>query len=129
MKTQGFPKQEKLKSQKLIEHLFANGKKVKGYPLLLIFAEAPLTELHINIQAGVSVSKRNYKLAVTRNRIKRLMREAYRKNKIDFQTNGATFAFMFIYTGREELPYSEIEKAMQKIATRFNEAQSLLEEQ
>tara|TARA_Y100000815_G_scaffold275676_1_gene315915 strand:- start:42669 stop:43142 length:474 start_codon:yes stop_codon:yes gene_type:complete len=119
--TQGFSKKERLKRQKLIEDLFATGKKVKAYPMLLIFAQAQLPQDDVSIQAGVSVSKRNHKLAVTRNRIKRLIREAYRKNKAGFQTNGATFAFMFIYTGREVMPLPEMEKAMQKLVKRFNE--------
>ncbi|WP_028377078.1 ribonuclease P protein component [Leeuwenhoekiella sp. MAR_2009_132] len=117
---QTFPKKEHLKRKKLIDLLFKEGQKVSSYPLLLFYTKAPLFEEGINIQAGVSVAKRNHKLAVTRNRLKRLMREVYRKNKTDFQTNEGTFAFMFIYTGREVLTYSEIEKAMLKLISKFN---------
>ena len=121
---QTFPKKEHLKRKKLIDALFTDGKKVSAYPLLLFYKEAILPVEAVNIQAGVSVAKRNHKLAVTRNRIKRLMREVYRKNKQDFQTNGATFAFMFIYTGKEVLPYTDLEKAMQKLLIKFNDLQA-----
>lgn len=117
---QTFPKKEHLKRKKLLDELFSTGKKVSAYPLLLFYVETPLPEENIAIQAGVSVAKRNHKLAVTRNRIKRLMREVYRKNKTQFQTNDKTFAFMFIYTGREVMAIEELDKAILKLAEKFN---------
>ena len=121
---QTFPKKEHLKRKKLIDELFTDGKKVSAYPLLLFYKATTLPEEGVSIQTGVSVAKRNHKLAVTRNRIKRLMREVYRKNKSDFQTNGATFAFMFIYTGKEVLPYADLDKAMLKLLVKFNALQA-----
>ena len=117
---QTFPKKEHLKRKKLIDLLFKEGQKVSSYPLLLFYSKTPLYEEGIPLQAGVSVAKRNHKRAVTRNRIKRIMREVYRKNKTDFQTNDTTFAFMFIYTGREVMTYAEMEKAMLKLISKFN---------
>ena len=119
-----FPKKEHLKRKKRIDALFSEGQKISAYPLLLVYKNLALPEPGITIQAGVSVAKRNHKLAVTRNRIKRLMREVYRKNKHDFQTNGATFAFMFIYTGKEVLAYADLEQAMQKLLVKFNALQA-----
>jgi len=121
---QTFPKREHLKRKKLIDALFTEGQKVSAYPLLLVYKTSALPEERIAIQAGISVAKRNHKLAVTRNRIKRIMREVYRKNKTAFQTNGSTFAFMFIYTGREVMSYEQLEKAMLKLITKFNAAQN-----
>lgn len=65
---------------------------------------------------GVSVSKRNFKLAVDRNRIKRQMREATRlqMNNIP-DTGGRVIAMMFIYAGREKLEYNLIEKSIEKL--------------
>lgn len=117
---QKFPKSEHLKRKKIIDRLFEQGEKIKAYPLLLVYTESTLPEPDVAIQTGVSVAKRNQKLAVTRNFLKRLMREVYRKNKTDFQTNGRTFAFMFIYIGKEIMSYQELEKAMHKIIIRFN---------
>lgn len=79
-------------------------------------------DLGLQTQVGVSVSKRNFKLAVHRNRIKRLMREAYRLNKGVKDTKGTTFVMLIIYTGREELTQQEVSKAMVKLLKRFNDA-------
>ena len=117
---QTFPKKEHLKRKKILDKLFAEKNKISAYPLLLFYVETSLPEEEVQIQAGVSVAKRNHKLAVTRNRIKRLMREVYRKNKTQFQTNDKTYAFMFIYTGREVPVIDELEKAMVKLAEKFN---------
>jgi len=117
-----FPTKEKLKSKKLIDTLFIEGNSVKAFPLRMVFIETPLPYPEITLQAGVSVSKRNHKLAVTRNRIKRLMREAYRTHKHSIDTKGTTFAVLIIYTGRDVSTYREMERAMVKLLKRFNDA-------
>ena len=95
-------KEEKLKSKKLIDQLFAEGKHVKSFPLRLIYS--PLNhDGEFPIKVGFSVPKRNVKLAVDRNRIKRLMREVYRKNKHLFLDNIENkYVFMFIYMAKEK---------------------------
>ncbi|WP_317045208.1 ribonuclease P protein component [Formosa algae] len=75
-----YGKTEKLKSKITIEKLFTEGKSVSAYPLRLVYLKTSFED-NVTIKAGVSVSKRNFKLAVDRNRIKRLLREAYRLNK------------------------------------------------
>lgn len=117
-----FPTKEKLKSKKLIDALFIEGTSVKAFPLRMVFIETPLPYPEVILQAGVSVSKRNHKLAVTRNRIKRLMREAYRMHKHIIDTKGTTFAILIIYTGRDVIKYEEIERSMVKLLKRFNDA-------
>lgn len=117
-----FPKKEKLKSKKLIDTLFVEGNSVKAFPLRMVFIKTPLPYPEITLQIGVSVSKRNHKLAITRNRIKRLMREAYRVNKNIIDTKGTTFAILIIYTGRGLITYQEMERTMVKLLKRFNDA-------
>ena len=75
-----FSKIERLKSKKEIDILFSDGKSISKYPIRLVYKKTDFNE-KIKIRAGVSVSKRNFKKAVDRNFIKRLMRESYRKNK------------------------------------------------
>ncbi|MFT4832505.1 MAG: ribonuclease P protein component [Psychroserpens sp.] len=103
------PKKEKLKSKKLIERLFAEGKSVSNYPVKLIY----LKTLHADgskIKTGVTASKRNFKSAVNRNRIKRLMRECYRLNKPLFFNNiVGDYAFMFLYLGKDMPTYEQLE--------------------
>lgn len=112
------PKEIKLKSKKRIGELFEDGKSVKSFPLLLVYKTDK--SLESNFQAGFSVSKRNFKHAVDRNRIKRLLREYFRKNKYLFALNEKEqFLFMFIFTGKNMPNYDDVEKAMQKIARKF----------
>jgi len=75
-----FGTREKLKSKAQIELLFAEGKSISKYPIRLIYKKTTI-EKEVPIKAAVSVSKRNFKKAVDRNHIKRLLRESYRKNK------------------------------------------------
>lgn len=64
------------------------------------------------LQAGFTVSARNFKKAVDRNRIKRLMRECYRLQKINLkislEENKKELAVFFIYTGNEIPKYDEV---------------------
>ena len=118
---QRFGKEEKLKSSKLIEKLFSEGKSLKAYPLKLVYAPVDSDE-NGNIQAGFSVPKRLVKTAVERNRTKRLLREVYRKNKYLVSNDlNTSFAFMFIYINKNLSDYETLEKCMLKIMDQFNE--------
>ena len=119
---QTFKKQEKLKKSKLIDQLFAEGKAVTAFPIKLIYLKIE-HESPYKIQAGVSASKRNFKKAVDRIRIKRLLREAYRKNKYLIYESEHTkkHIFMFIYLGKKEVDYHIIEEKMQIILQKFLE--------
>ena len=71
-------------------------------------------------QVGVSVAKRNYKLAVDRNRLKRLMRETYRLQKqIVYNNLDKPYVFMISYIGREEIKYEDLYLKMEKLLTLF----------
>ena len=114
-----FPKKEKLKSRKLIDQLFAQGKSVSNYPIKLIYLRTELPE-NVKIQAGVAVAKKNFKSAVKRNRIKRLLREAYRLNKHHiFNNSEGSFAFLFLYLGKEIPSFLVIEKATKEVLVKF----------
>ncbi len=114
-----FPKKEKLKSKKLIELLFAEGKSVSNYPIKLIYLKTALP-FDVPIQTGVTVPKKNFKSAVKRNRIKRLMRESYRLNKaLVFNNSKGTFAFLFLYLGKEMPDYSVVEQNLKAALHKF----------
>ena len=112
-------KQERLKSKKLIEKLYAEGDSVKTFPLRMMYVQTAHTS-EFPCQVGVSVAKRNYKLAVDRNRLKRLMRETYRLQKqIVYKNLDEPYVFMISYIGREEIKYEDLYLKMEKLLTLF----------
>jgi ribonuclease P protein component len=112
-------KQERLKSKKLIEKLYAEGDSVKTFPLRMMYVQTAHTS-EFPCQVGVSVAKRNYKLAVDRNRLKRLMRETYRLQKqIVYNNLDEPYVFMISYIGREEIKYEDLYLKMEKLLTLF----------
>lgn len=114
-----FPKTEKLKSRKAIKELFAEGNVVSKYPLKLLYL--PKSEAEIT-KASVAVPKRNFKLAVTRNKIKRLVREAYRLHKSEFlESCDPNFILLFIYVGKDVPTYKKVASSMTKILKKLNE--------
>ena len=120
---QRFGKAEKLKSKKLIDKLFAEGESVKSYPLKLVYTACDTSE-ETGLKTGVSVPKKLVKTAVKRNRIKRLMREVFRKNKYLVTTHlASSHAFMFIYISRDEISYDKLENSMKKTMQKFLEKQ------
>ena len=120
-----FSKKEKLKSQKLIEHLFSQGKTVVAYPLRLVYIETTFGD-DVRAKVGVSVSKRHFKHAVNRNRIKRLMREVYRLNKPLYFNNSSTqYALMILYIGKDGTDFETINSKMRLLFDKFIKETSL----
>lgn len=115
-----YPKKEKLKSKKLIDQLFIEGQSVSVFPLRLVYL-ATFFDDGVLAKTGVSVSKRNFKTAVGRNRVKRLLRESYRLNKtLYFNSLKTQHAFMILYIGKEILSLSDIEIKMKTLFEKFS---------
>lgn len=73
-------------------------------------------------QVGVSVPKRNFKKAVDRNRIKRLLREVYRKEKyMVYSEVDKPYVYMISYLAKDEWKYVDLERKMKKLLTLFIE--------
>ncbi|WP_103069094.1 ribonuclease P protein component [Aquimarina sediminis] len=113
-----FNKKERLKSKTEIDLLFSEGKSISKYPIRLVYRKS-IFEENITVKAGVSVSKRNFKKAVDRNLIKRLLRESYRKNKYLVSDTTHQFTFMFLYSGKEIPEYSLLESKIKGILQKF----------
>jgi len=112
-------KKERLKSRTLIGQLYTQGKSVKEFPLRMVYIQTNHTS-EFPAQAGFSVPKRNFKKAVHRNRLKRLLRETYRKEKcIVYNELTKPYVFMISFIGKEALNYEEIEIKMKKLLTNF----------
>lgn len=119
----GLAKSERLKSRKQIDALFAGGKSFSQYPIRVSYQFAPAAEKS-GLQIGVTASKRNFKKAVDRNRIKRLLREAYRLQKEDvllqLKTSQKSGIVFFIYTDKSIASFVTIKEAMVKCLKRLS---------
>ncbi len=116
-----YPKNEKLKSKKTIGLLFSEGQSVSKYPLRLVYAENSFENEEL-IKFGVSVSKKYFKNAVDRNRLKRILRECYRLNKNILSENiDKPMAMMFFYQSKEVLSYQEINEKTIRLFEKFAE--------
>ena len=120
-------KKERLKSRKQTELLFSEGKKfaIASLRIYYLFTKDQSSSL----QFGAGVSKKNFKKAVDRNRIKRLIREAYRLQKNMLQEKlleqNSRLNIFFIYTGKELPQYKEVYdkagKVLSKLCTIISE--------
>lgn len=109
-------KSERLNSRTAIELLFSgNAKSFSAFPLRVVFIPVEEKE-DTPASILISVPKKRFKRAVKRNRVKRQIREAYRKNKHELlrvlggQHMGLHLAF--IYLGNELRPSTEMESKL-----------------
>lgn len=106
-------KKERLKHKNLWDEVFASGQQIKSFPLLLYYLKTPLSD-GVRFQAGFAVPKRNVRKAVSRNRIKRLLREVYRIEKPGIpEFSDASYALVFLYLGKEPPNYTDLLKSIQ----------------
>ena len=119
-----FKKEERLKSKRIIDTLFTDGRTIAVGPVKLVWKETILPS-RVPVQFGVTVSKRKFKNAVDRNHIKRRMREVIRLNKTGIIDNAGMknrqFALMFLYTGNDIASYSLLEEKIMQILSRLIE--------
>lgn len=106
-------KAERLCSRKAIETLFAgSAKSFSSFPLRVVFLPVGCTG-DVPATFMVSVSKKRFKRAVKRNRVKRQVREAYRKNKQNLwkvlAEKQLSLHLAFIYLDKELRSSAEIE--------------------
>lgn len=117
-------KSERLDKKKVIEKLFAGGSRsFSVFPLRVVYL--PVEELEAPASILVSVSKRRFKRAVKRNRVKRQIREAYRLNKhglLDVLADKqCRLAIAFIYLSDQLVESSLIAERMKTALARIAE--------
>jgi ribonuclease P protein component len=120
-----YQQKDKLKSRKQMQNLFALGKSLSNSPLRLIYTleniaeEDPTNQSAIVIQAGVGAPTKQFKKAVQRNRVKRLLREAYRLElpafKAQLPLQGMRLNIFILYMEANVLPQIEINATMKLI--------------
>jgi ribonuclease P protein component len=113
MKVFSFKKSERLCSKKQIEVLLNKGLKVKEEVIVCRYIKKSDENQNGMTQLLIAVPKRNVKSAINRNRIKRLIREVYRKNKSQI-SNKISMLSLSYYSS--QIPdYQYVEKLILKI--------------
>ena len=117
-------KLERLKHRKLIGQLFSKGQSFLVYPFKVVWMPLP-DGSDVPVKAMFAVSKRSFKQAVRRNRMRRLIKEAYRLNKDQLYTclrsRNRSIVLGFIYLGNELPGFKETEDKILLILRRLTE--------
>lgn len=74
-------RKERLRGKSAIDNLFSKGKSFAAFPLRAVYTIVPAKEGNPEVSLLVSVSKKRFKRAVKRNRVKRLIKETFRLKK------------------------------------------------
>jgi ribonuclease P protein component len=129
-----YQKKDKLKSRKQTQHLFSTGQAINVFPIRLIYTIEPIPSTADNLsltsllQAGVGAPSRTFRKAVQRNRVKRLLREAYRLEKPNFKSQAnldhKRVNLFFLYNDVNVLTQLEIQakvkEALAILVTKLN---------
>lgn len=136
--SQSLGRNERLRSRKWMERLRHQGIAVKTPSLILVYLPVEESTFPSSSSSAMfSVSKRIYKRAVDRNRIKRLMRESYRKQKEIvhpvLSNNQKHCMMQFIFTGKQ-LPeytyvYSRVSELLKRMLKQLSAAADPLKKQ
>ena len=117
-----YGKNEKLKSTKVIDLLFKEGRSLQQYPIRFLWMRV---DSESNLQASVAVSKRFFAKAVDRNKLKRHLREAWRlqKNVIEAELlqKGISIASMIVFTGKVKKDHQLIAASLEKILLKLRQ--------
>jgi ribonuclease P protein component len=121
---ENFGKENKLCSKLVIDAVFATGHRLKQYPLYALVLETELPK-KVSFQVLISVPKKKVKRAVERNFIKRLIREAFRKNKMELESflehTKKELAICFVYSSNEIPTFEFVQDKIDKLIIKLIE--------
>ena len=121
---QTLSKAERLYHRKLFEELLSSKNSFVKYPLRVVYKESS-TPGEFPIRIAISVGKKRFKRANKRNRIKRLIREAYRlyKPTIIPQIEGKFFDILIIYIDNKLPDFRTVNKSVQILMNKIIESE------
>lgn len=122
-------KEERLHGRDAVEKLFkdAGSRSMVAFPVRVVYVLAPpQADTCVNTRMLVSVPKRQFKRAVKRNRVKRQVREAYRKHKHGLieavsRIGEQHLSLAFVWLDSKLYDTSVVEKKVEKLLLRIEE--------
>lgn len=127
MSTFTLNKSERLKSYIRIRELFAKGRKIRQFPLILFYSIQPRQheEQGEPLKMGVSVSTRSFKKAVDRNLMKRRIREAYRLNNGELKMTVGNSAYsldvFFVFSDHKMVDYALLSSTVEALLSKLHQ--------
>lgn len=123
---EGLPKSQRIYKKKAVQTLFEEGKGFSLYPFrVVVHIYDAENQEDAMPRILVSVSKKRFHHAVKRNRVKRLIRESWRKNKSELMKlclmNNKTLDIALVYTATVILKYEEVEDKIKMVVERLQE--------
>ena len=109
-------KSKSLKNTSEIDTVFKEGSKLSSKLISLYYVKSK-KEKHL--RTAFSVGKKNHSLATTRNRLKRLMKEALRKNGDEYLNDNLSYSLVFVYFSSKEESFESIENSMKSLLLSF----------
>ena len=125
---EGLAKYERICKEKDIGLLFDKGKGVSVYPYRVIYLFRRDESRPATVRLLVSVSKKRFHHAIKRNRVKRLIREAWRKNKAPLyeicQRDNISVDVALVYTATVIHSYNELMRKTKAVVEEIAKKQS-----
>ena len=121
-----FRKRERMVSQRLIDDLFAGGssRSVAAFPLRAVYKLRERNDHEVPLQLLISVPKKHFHHAVDRNRVKRQVREAWRRHKsllVEAVASDKQLLVAFVWLSDQQLPTSAVEERITNLVQRIHE--------
>jgi len=108
-------KNSSLKNASAIDAVFKSGQKISSELISLYYVESGSK----NLKIAFSVGKKSHGLASTRNKLKRLMKEAFRLNANGYIDPVVSYNFVFVYFGSEKVQFVKVEECMKSLLLSF----------
>ena len=109
-------KKTTLKNASEIDVVFRDGSKLSSKLISLYYVKSK----NINsLRFAFSVGKKTHNLAITRNRLKRLMREAFRLNAKEYLSSDLPYDMVFVYFSTKEESFKNVEESVKSLLLLF----------
>ena len=109
-------KNNSLKNTSEIDLVFKDGSKISSKLISLYYGKSNKEN---SLRIAFSVGKKTHALATTRNKLKRLMKEALRLNGHEYLNDNLSYSLVFVYFSSKEESFKSIEESMKSLLLSF----------